>query len=65
MKIKILFISIILALFFTNSKAAELSLLEVKDNDFYIGEENAPITIIEYASMSCNHCADFHNNTLA
>ena len=65
MKIKILFISIILSLLFINAKAAENSILDVKDNDFYIGEENAPITIIEYASMSCSHCADFHNDTLA
>ena len=65
MKIKILFISIILSLLFINAKAADNSILDVKDNDFYIGEENAPITIIEYASMSCSHCADFHNDTLA
>ena len=65
MKIKILFISIILSLLLINAKAAENSILDVKDNDFYIGEENAPITIIEYASMSCSHCADFHNDTLA
>ena len=65
MKIKILFISVILSLLFINAKAAENSILDVKDNDFYIGEENAPITIIEYASMSCSHCADFHNDTLA
>ena len=65
MKIRILFTSIILSLLFINAKAAENSILDVKDNDFYIGEENAPITIIEYASMSCSHCADFHNDTLA
>ena len=64
MKIKILFISIILSLLFINAKAADNSILEIKDDDFYIGEENAPITIIEYASMSCSHCADFHNDTL-
>ena len=28
-----------------------------------VGEANAPITIIEYASMTCPHCANFHNNT--
>ena len=65
MKIRILFTSIILSLLFINAKAAENSILDVKDNDFYIGEDNAPITIIEYASMSCSHCADFHNDTLA
>ena len=64
MKIKILFISIVLSLLIISAKAAENSILEVKENDFYIGEENAPITIIEYASMSCSHCADFHNDTL-
>ena len=40
------------------------SLLNISKNDFVIGEENAPITIIEYASLSCGHCADFHTNTL-
>jgi len=28
-----------------------------------IGDENAPIHVAEYYSMTCGHCADFHNNT--
>lgn len=28
-----------------------------------IGEANAPVTIIEYASLTCPHCADFSKNT--
>jgi len=44
--------------------ANEISAQEITENDFIIGDENAPITIIEYASMSCSHCADFHINTL-
>lgn len=28
-----------------------------------LGSENAPVTIIEYASLTCPHCADFANNT--
>lgn len=28
-----------------------------------IGEENAPVQIIEYMSMTCPHCATFHNTT--
>ena len=28
-----------------------------------IGEESAPVTIVEYMSMTCPHCATFHNNT--
>ena len=27
-----------------------------------LGDENAPITIHEYASLTCSHCADFHKN---
>ena len=44
--------------------AKNQSLLEIQENDFYIGDPEAPITIIEYASMSCSHCANFHNDTL-
>ncbi len=47
-----------------NLKAVDNSILEIKDSDFSIGDADAPITIIEYASMSCSHCANFHNNTL-
>lgn len=28
--------------------------------DMVLGSADAPITIIEYASMTCSHCADFH-----
>jgi protein-disulfide isomerase len=31
--------------------------------DMALGAENAPVTIIEYASMTCGHCADFHAKT--
>ena len=32
--------------------------------DKVLGEADAPITIVEYASMTCGHCANFHRNTL-
>lgn len=32
--------------------------------DMVIGSADAPITIIEYASMTCPHCARFHAETL-
>lgn len=32
--------------------------------DMVMGDENAPVTIIEYASMTCPHCATFHAKTL-
>lgn len=31
--------------------------------DMVLGAEDAPITVIEYASMTCPHCATFHNDT--
>ena len=40
------------------------TVLTLNDDDFVIGNNNAPITIIEYASLSCSHCADFHIKTL-
>jgi protein-disulfide isomerase len=32
--------------------------------EIVIGQEDAPVTIVEYASMSCGHCARFHSETL-
>ena len=31
--------------------------------DLWQGKEDAPVTIIEYASMTCPHCAHFHAET--
>jgi protein-disulfide isomerase len=31
--------------------------------DMAVGDANAPVTIIEYASMTCPHCAAFHETT--
>ena len=31
--------------------------------DKVLGDPNAPVTIIEYASMSCPHCGQFHRET--
>lgn len=31
--------------------------------DMVLGDPKAPITIIEYASMTCPHCADFEEHT--
>ncbi len=30
--------------------------------DLAIGKADAPVTIVEYASLTCSHCANFHNN---
>jgi protein-disulfide isomerase len=34
------------------------------NGDFMIGSDKAPVTIIEYASMTCPHCAHFEATTL-
>ena len=31
-------------------------------NRIVSGQEDAKITIIAYESLTCSHCADFHNN---
>jgi len=28
--------------------------------EMFVGDENAPVTVIEYASFTCPHCARFH-----
>lgn len=33
-------------------------------NDYFMGKADAPITMIEYASLTCPHCAQFHNDVL-
>ena len=31
--------------------------------DMALGDPNAKVKIVEYMSMTCSHCADFHNKT--
>lgn len=33
------------------------------DDDHILGEPGAPVTIIEFASLTCPHCATFHTET--
>ncbi len=37
---------------------------QVRADDFVIGTPGAPVTVIEYASLTCPHCANFHKNIL-
>ena len=39
--------------------------LAITQDDVVLGDPNAKITMIEYASMTCGHCAHFHNDTFA
>jgi protein-disulfide isomerase len=38
--------------------------VEVAANEHIIGDPAAPVTIVEYASLTCPHCAAFHTETL-
>ncbi len=38
--------------------------VEVRDDDVFFGAAEAPVVIVEYASLTCPHCANFHANVL-
>lgn len=40
-------------------KRSDSQLLKLLENDLFLGDKNAPVTMIEYASLSCPHCAAF------
>lgn len=50
----------------TDEAPAEIVKLDVDEimKPRVIGDANAPIKIVEYASLSCSHCAHFHNDIL-
>jgi protein-disulfide isomerase len=37
---------------------------DLGDHEHVLGDPDAPLTIIEYSSLTCPHCADFHSETL-
>ncbi|MDO9587510.1 MAG: thioredoxin domain-containing protein [Brevundimonas sp.] len=43
-----------------SSALAQGAVAPVTGADRSIGRADAPVTVIEYASFSCNHCADWH-----
>jgi len=43
------------------AKATEIS-IEDAVAPRILGNDDAPIQVVEYYSMTCGHCADFHNN---
>jgi len=38
--------------------------VEIKPTDMVHGSPNAPVTIVEYASMTCPHCAQFQKDII-
>ena len=69
----------ILPSFGADNKPAETKIFEVKSNgtvdmtkllepgkgkEMVEGKADAPVTIVEYASLTCSHCGDFYRETL-
>ena len=50
--------------FFISQNSLSNELTNIQKEDRILGNLEAPITLIEYASLSCPHCADFHKSTL-
>ena len=49
---------LIIFIFFIFSKNESIN--AKTDEEFFLGNKNAKIVVIEYASMTCIHCANFH-----
>ena len=47
----------------TETPEQELKNYEIYPDDIILGNHDAPVTIIEYASLSCPHCASFYNES--
>tara|TARA_E500000331_G_C17142856_1_gene663567 strand:- start:373 stop:1023 length:651 start_codon:yes stop_codon:yes gene_type:complete len=60
LKLAIIFIGVMSV----TPSVAEPSAAEAKLKDIAIGNAKAPNTIIEYFSLTCGSCAQFHNNIL-
>jgi protein-disulfide isomerase len=43
---------------------ATFAKLDIASDEPILGKTDAPVTIVEYASMTCPHCANFHNTVL-
>jgi len=46
------------------SAPSKAALESVQPGDHVLGDPKAPITVIEYASLTCSHCAHFHTQIL-
>lgn len=44
---------------------AQFGSVPLRETDFVLGDTEAPITVIKYATMTCPHCAAFHAATAA
>lgn len=45
------------------SRDAQAAKPQILESDHILGFPTAPVTIIEYASLTCGHCGNFHKHT--
>ena len=69
MKIKIIrlsfyFVLTLFVVFSSISNAEKNNVYSNKVVPMFIGDKEAPVTIVEYASFTCPHCATFHTEIL-
>ncbi len=58
------FLLILYNSFFSSSFADSNYQVSDKTASMFIGDEKAPVVIIEYSSFTCPHCANFHTEIL-
>jgi len=46
------------------SRLAQAQEMTIHEDDRILGAADAPITMLEYSSLTCPHCARFHRDTL-
>jgi protein-disulfide isomerase len=52
------------ATFMTGSASAQAWDPKITDTDYVLGKADAPVTMLEFASFTCPHCAAFANEVL-
>ncbi|MSO85684.1 MAG: DsbA family protein [Rhodospirillales bacterium] len=61
---KIVFYTLLAFLAWAGPAAAAIASLQDALAERVLGRSDAPVTIVEYASLGCSHCASFHKDTL-
>ena len=62
--LSIFFLLILFNPFFSFSLAESNDQINDKNISMFMGDKEAPVIIIEYASFTCPHCATFHTEVL-
>ncbi len=61
---RIIYVLFLVVLLAGTGSVAPLAQSESWPGDRFMGAADATVTVIEYASLTCPHCASFHNDTL-